>query len=459
MKNSRGNRAYSESGTVKNWVQDIWQYLLLIATAILLLGVNEVEAARDLTVTIQQLNPNPVLTNTCCINYKVTVKNLGTDSASNVLTVVTFPGTFKSGPTASGTDFTCTTASTLATKTVSCTTSQVGGGAEKIFNVQESAPTAIVGNHQFFSVTAVVDPFDSVGEVSNGNNTGTVTTSVETRADLIMSVSGSATSATAGEKITYVMTMKNIGDQSTTGQAVATLPQQVNFDHFEIGTFGNCLRNGQQIFCAIGSLAPGAQASANIIVKVPNLLPNGTLLLYGVTADAPLNAIVERSETNNVASVVTTIRSPADLELTGTVTKKDFGLTVNISGYAQGPLDGFTLVTLRLRVHNRGPGPSPATTVRVNWPTPLQNIDINCPAGTHVNVAQNACRTGTVSRCFDLCSVPNLIPDSTVEIDASAIFKNDLFSHVVEFGSATVDPNRAVLDPNTQNNVISIPNP
>ena len=96
--------------------------------------------------------------------------------------------------------------------------------------------------------------------------------------------------------------------------------------------------------------------------------------------------------------------------------------------------------------------------MRVNWGVPpFQDIDSVCFEVQHVDVTRNECVDGTVSRCFDSCSVPGLIPDATVEIIARAIVENKLFTNVVEFGTATVDPNHAVFDPSTQNNVITIP--
>lgn len=293
--------------------------------------------ARDLTVTIQQITANPLLTVTgafpITVYYKVNVQNSG-NTASSVLTVVTFPGTFgfNAAVAAAGTAFSCTTGSTKTQKIVSCTTGQLAANAQKEFEVYAMAPGAIVGERQSLAITAVVDPNNKVDEANDGNNTASTITTVETRADLTMQgLSSGPTGATIGQNMTYVLTVKNIGDGPAQGTAALTtfggkivagfnsvmvraeLPQQVDFDHVAKGTFDSCFREGREVTCLVSSIAPGAQVSANIIVKVSSLLPDGTQLLYTATAD-PDNRIVERYEDNNSTTVTTTVSAADHLE-------------------------------------------------------------------------------------------------------------------------------------------------
>ena len=333
----------------------------------------------DLTVQIQQVTANPVVTGAHPIIYRVTVRNIEDESASQVLTVVRFPNTFRfETPVASGSDFGCfgPIAITIGGGvSVGCATSQVGAKAQREFTVQAKAPTAIDGASQVFTIIAEVDGNNTIDEEEEGNNTGTVTTTVETRADLTASVSGSATTANAGSNITYVTTLRNIGDRATGSWGIAYLPQQVewNSDQSDRGAFQSCgltsfggQHPGQKILC-VGQILPGAQASANIVVKVPSSLANGTTQVqYSVRAD-PNDLVTERSESNNLAVANTTLISRADLRITGSETHK-----CRI-------LEGDCFFALTLVVHNDGPGPSRGTILRVSLPAGYVDALARCP--------------------------------------------------------------------------------
>ena len=405
-----------------------------------------VPAPADLTVQIQQVTANPVRTGAHPIFYKVTVRNLEDYSTPLVVTVVTFPNawTFET-PAASGSDFACGNPVSAGTGlvSVSCTTSQVGGNAQKEFTVKAKAPTTIVHPiEQLFTITATVDPNNAVDEGNNeGNNTGTVTTNVQTQGDLTASVSGSAITATVGSNITYVMTVKNIGDRAVANARVlAILPQQVEFVRRDGGAFQSCERltsgsagyvtsfgAGDEIRC-VGDLLPGAETSANIIAKVPSLVPDGTRMPYYVRAD-PYDQSTERSELNNSAAAITTVSAPADLFITGSQTH----------GCGFFGIGSSCRFTLRLVVHNAGPGQSGTTILRVTLPPgyvddfPLAPIE-----------AGEACSVN--------CTLGSIVPGANSnELWISATGPGNMSGTII-IVPVVVDPNHTVLETNENNN-------
>jgi subtilase family serine protease len=182
---------------------------------------------------------------------------------------------------------------------------------------------------------------------------------------------------------------------------------------------------------------------------VPNLLGDGTQLLYSVKADAPSNTILERSETNNVASAITTISAPSDLDIISvTVEKRDAPLGPFAS---ENKLN--TAVTLKFVIKNNGPGQSKATTLHANWPSIFCPQHCQCQANLIYDFGIHDCVNGQAG-CFDSCSVPNLVPNASVTVSVRGFRVKPFFSENSQV-TATVDPNHQVAESNEGNNTFT----
>jgi hypothetical protein len=120
-----------------------------------------------------------------------------------------------------------------------------------------------------------------------------------------------------------------------------------------------------------------------------------------------------------------------------------------------------TVVTLLLRVRNAGPAASPPTIVRVDWAQQFSDQDSICPTGTIFD-GTSACEVATRNPpvCFRTAQIPFLMPLSGIDINCVAIINDDPFNlaHLVEWGTAVLDPNNTVSDPDRSNNHIILPN-
>lgn len=416
--------------------------------------------ARDLTVQLQQVPANPVLTGHA-VAYDVTTSNLGTNR-SRATVLITLPDRFTAVTATPNvtSQFIC---DKLSPSVVSCTRRRLIG-PDKV-RISALAPRALEGGgviptgSNTFTVTAEVDPDQEVNESIELNNLHSISTRVETAADLDPDVQGSSAIAETGRDVTYILRLRNSGDRGTAVVNVrGTLPQQVDFVRVEQvpgQQFGAnaCVRFGQDITCKATSTTPGQTLAARIIGRVINGVAEGSLIHFDVTAD-PSNSIREHDEYNNTAVMISTVRSVSDLRITGTVTKSAAPCCARATPFLRWPPPETplpaTLVTLRLTVTNTGAGTSAPTTVHVAWPAAFHNAhDLECPPGTHLN-EEGQCVEPGISNCFDSCVVNSLFPGTSQVVTTFAVVENFLRSYEIV---ATVDPEDTVLESRDNNNV------
>ena len=132
-------------------------------------------------------------------------------------------------------------------------------------------------------------------------------------ADLILTKRHSRHLATAGEGLTYTLTITNDGPADATNVSLTdTLPSVVTF-LAAIPSQGSCDESGKTVVCNLGGLAKDATATVTIGVNVPLSTPDGTELTNVATATANEG---DPNTGNNTDMVVTTVIRPADLSVT-----------------------------------------------------------------------------------------------------------------------------------------------
>jgi uncharacterized repeat protein (TIGR01451 family) len=107
-------------------------------------------------------------------------------------------------------------------------------------------------------------------ELTPGNNSATVTTTVSPSADLAAQVSGGPDPVTVSNRLTYTITVTNRGP-TTAGsvQLSNTLPPNVTFIS-HTPSQGSCSRSGNLVTCSLGNIALNSAATVQIVVA-----PNG----------------------------------------------------------------------------------------------------------------------------------------------------------------------------------------
>jgi len=139
------------------------------------------------------------------------------------------------------------------------------------------------------------------------NNVSTVTTALNSEADLEISKIDSPDPATAGETLTYTLSVTNKGPSDASGVVISdTLPGGVTF-----AEAGACINAGSAVTCTVGSLSAGSSVSRTIVVTVDASTTGSLLNIAGVKADTSLI-----NTSDDVIVETTTVNVLTDLAIT-----------------------------------------------------------------------------------------------------------------------------------------------
>jgi uncharacterized repeat protein (TIGR01451 family) len=455
--------------------------LFLVSAAAFALGLPvgmPAQAAADLTVQLSRIGARPVFTGTK-IKFAVDIFNHGNTDADNVSVVTKLPPAWsfvQAGQSG------CTIGITPVS--IPIPHFGTGDGAEQALCAVGSVPARESRKLIFlvkvptvltewlthravesltFTSTAVADPDNVVQESNEQNNVSTLETTVQTAAELVPEWSGLITAA-IGLDLLYHARVRNSGDREATNVSVRVdIPGLMQIVHVGDGNM-QCppptidpQSGNPRLDCIAAVIGPGSEATIIIKVRLNPLMHDGSSVQLMITAD-PAHSVPERDETNNYAPLLVTVLAPADLQLSGTTRVTDDLPSLPFFPPSADSFTGQTIADLTLTIHNAGPAASAATTVNVAWAAVFSGQDSLCPAGTFLN--GDVCAFGQPSNplCFGTAVVPTLQAGETTTIHCRAIKPWQLsLSHLVEFGSVTLDPNNVVRDPNRNNNHMLIP--
>jgi uncharacterized repeat protein (TIGR01451 family) len=395
-------------------------------------------AGRDLTVEITKagaLLEIPTRTN---VAFVVTVSNIRSAQASNVLVNVNFPVGFTS---LSGAE--CTFNRNVA----SCTTASLGGNSQKTFRISSTAPSTISGTSQPVTLTAVVDPNNTVEEGTGGNNNNSdnLTINVVTRADLNAGIGGQSATVQVAPDLVFVVTVDNEGDRAASNLLVrSTLPKDVAFVRVEENRLGSCAQNttasngALNVNCTLSSLPAGGNGHVRIVGRLVGMVPDGVQVTSAVNVD-PNNSVPERNENDNTAFLITTMRAISDVQIVfnGAIVAG----TQNPSLSADCGAGSRNTIEATVTIRNNGPQASGPTIVTARWPAGI----------TAPNTAISGVPAGA---CFDRCDVPALKSGQSVVVK---LFGGAFDVRLSGPGNATftVDPAQTLFDSVVGNNSVT----
>lgn len=404
----------------------------------------------DLALTIDQRTQSPIVTG-ATVKYDIEISNPTLANAPTTIVRITMPQGLSNitATPQTGSGFSCS----VSGLTIDCTAATVPAGANREIRVEARTPAKIVGDSQTFAITAQIDPFDTIREVSEKNNVSTVLTVVETRPDLDPDLSTVPLLVSEGREITYPVIVRNAGNRVAAGVVVrATLPEDVSFVRFERGDFAACERSGRNITCAGAVIPVGSAGAFRVVASVPSSLGDDSIL-FEVAVD-PNNAILERSETNNTAFALTTVVGRPDL--TVSASSDGWSPPVVFGGPFELPKVPVHGTSLFITVNNIGGGDAPATKVRFDLDGALQervlcNDGLRMEEGSCVLAPLGSAASCSQSGRTVTCDVPAVPAGSsrTIQVDAT----REYFGFGYSFSTTvSVDPDRTVTERSELNN-------
>ena len=307
----------------------------------------------DLGVTVTA-SPNPVAVGGL-LQYVVTVSNSGPNSASNVVATDTLPANVM-----------------VVSVTPSQGTFSVNGSIVSLkfgsIAANGSPVTATITVKPLAASAGMITDTVSVGgneaDPVLGNNTASVTTTVNASADLVLTLTGTPNPVLVGTNLTYTILITNNGPSTATGVSVQDfLPANVNV--LSVTTDGKFSQGTNLVIANPMPIASGGTSTVTIVVQTTTLTMSNILNTASVSS-----AVADPVSTNNSATISTQVTPSADLALT-------------VTGNPDPLLIGGNL-TYTFNVINNGP--SNATNVTLTDNLPLGAVYVDSPPVSGISV-------------------------------------------------------------------------
>jgi uncharacterized repeat protein (TIGR01451 family) len=200
-----------------------------------------------------------------------------------------------------------------------------------------------------------------------GNNSGSATATVVTRADLSVTKTGPG-QPIAGDSVSYTIGVTNSGPSvARTVSMSDVVPTGTTFSSIAKPTGWTCttptVGGTGTVTCSVASLATNASASFTLVVRLPSSATEGAQLCNTSSAST---ATTDPVSTNNSAQTCGTVRTLADLSIAQTAAtsgKPGKGAaTFVIRVTNNGPSDAKNLIMTASSSLFTGPAPSMVTT-------------------------------------------------------------------------------------------------
>ena len=338
-------------------------------------------------------------------SYTITISNISSNTAVDVTWADALPPntTFNSLVQNTGPAASCDTSGTIT-----CAIGDLAGGQSASFTL-----TITAGNTT--SVTNTAEVSTSTFDTNTANNSSSITTSIAQLANLSIVKSGPP-AATAGNDITYTISVSNAGPTDATNVAINDpAPANTTFVSatYTSGPAGNCAPN-----CTIPILPPGATTVFTYVFHVSPSATNGSTITNIATVSA---TTPDPDNGNNISSTSATVAPTADLVVTKT------GPATVVSG-AQ--------MTYDVSLTNNGPSDAAFVVLTDTLPANTLAVSTNQTGGPAFN-----CISTTTEI---ICTRPSLPAGSTATFQFVVQFNGtpgSTITNSVSARSETVDPN------------------
>ena len=274
--------------------------------------------------------------------YTITLANLGPSDAQTVTATDVLPAntTFVSEAQISGPAFGAGTPGSTSIATIPT----LPAGATAVFTlVVQVSPSTPTGT----SITNTVNVSSVTPDPNLANNSASVSTLTAVEADLSVTMTVAPGPVLAGDTVSYMITLLNIGPSDAQTVALSdVVPTDTTFvsDTQTSGPAFNltnpAVGGTGTIMGTIATLADGTSASFTVVVMVGLNTPSGTT----ITNTADVTAVTpDPNLANNSATVSSTSAGPTGADLSVTKTA------------AAGPVAAGTTIAYTITVANNGP--------------------------------------------------------------------------------------------------------
>ncbi|MFD7154615.1 LPXTG cell wall anchor domain-containing protein [Kribbella sp. NPDC059898] len=342
------------------------------------------------------------------VTYRLTVVNHGPSDATAVTATDSLPTSLKI--------ITVDPKCTATGQTVRCALGTIPAG--KAVTVVITA--TLDPSYQGTSLTNTATATSPVTDPDESNNSSTITTPVETRADLTVTKTSDPAGVTPGSAFDYTIVVNNAGPSTARAVALSdTVPTGLTVTSASNG----CTAKGRAVTCQLGDL-PIGQVVVVLHVRLAAGY-DGTRLTNTATATS---RTTDPDPSNNTGTAESPVTALADLAITKTMSPA-------------APVAGQT-VKYVLTVKNNGPSHARTVTITDELPRGLSNVTTTGNScillPPEAPGAPDTPEAGTVR-----CSTPELAVGGTVTVTITATvvpgFTGTL-ENLARVGSTTPDP-------------------
>jgi uncharacterized repeat protein (TIGR01451 family)/gliding motility-associated-like protein len=207
------------------------------------------------------------------ITYTISVSNSGNAFATGVNVRDVLPA---------GTSFVSTDRGGVHSNgTVNWTIGILAPGQTLVITLQVLVNGNFVGNEVISNIASVTSPADPT---TPKNSTPANVTVEEVKPVLAITKKANAPTVLAGELISYTVEVRNTGTGPATN---VTVTDQLPAGTFFISASNSVTHNAGLVTWSLGTINPGNSVTLNLVVQVGLTVPNGTVIINGVTAQSP----------------------------------------------------------------------------------------------------------------------------------------------------------------------------
>jgi uncharacterized repeat protein (TIGR01451 family) len=312
-------------------------------------------------------SPSPVVPGRA-VTYRVTVRNDGPSTATNVRVVDRLP----EGVSFASADAGCT----QADGTVTCTSASLAPGASQTFTIVTRAASSL--EHCPLNTATVSS---DVADPNPANNVAEACPPLRGEVDLSIRKTASQPQVTPGGQVMYTLVVRNHGPSDDAGVRVVDPMAPGLSLQLADPSQGSCTTTGNRLACNLGRLVAGGSAQVLVTAQAPTTLGD-------VTNTSVVSGDREETNPRNNQDSATISVVPGPLA--------QFDLEVTKTASVRRPVIGQS-VRYRVVVVNRGPQAAPNASVVDTLNVPGTVVSVRSTQGRCTRRLPMDCELGTIA--------------------------------------------------------------